>query len=156
MPTTENIAQRQPRRTIRALHSMFTGVANWLSTCAQSYLAAALYQNLSQLSDAELSRRGLSRGSLASDVLEGSLSKNSRVSAIPSQTGRKRSQQNSDNTQEKNMRQNASVYSIAALQIAILGAILLWVVVMFAPDIMRISDGPSNFAEESILVGQVP
>jgi hypothetical protein len=79
MPTTENIAQRQTRRTIRALRSMVvTGVANWLRTCAQSYVAAALYQNLSQLSDAELNRRGLSRGSLASDVLEGSLSQNNR------------------------------------------------------------------------------
>jgi hypothetical protein len=54
------------------------------------------------------------------------------------------------------MRQNASIYSVAALQIAILGAILLWVVAMFAHDATRVSDGPPNFAEESILVGQVP
>ena len=38
------------------------------STCADYYAAAALYEQLRGLSDAELRRRGLSRDSLARDV----------------------------------------------------------------------------------------
>ena len=39
-------------------------VAAWLRTCADHYAAAAMYEQLSGLSDAELRRRGLSRADL--------------------------------------------------------------------------------------------
>jgi hypothetical protein len=37
-------------------------------TCADYYAAAAVYEQLSGLSDAELSRRGLARDTLAHDI----------------------------------------------------------------------------------------
>jgi len=40
----------------------------WVGSCADHYAAAALYEQLSALSDAQLARRGLSRGSLAHDL----------------------------------------------------------------------------------------
>jgi hypothetical protein len=40
-------------------------LATWCETCADYYEAAALYEELSALSDAELQRRGLSRATLA-------------------------------------------------------------------------------------------
>lgn len=40
----------------------------WIETCADYYAAAAIYSQLSSLSDAELQRRGLSRATLASDI----------------------------------------------------------------------------------------
>jgi hypothetical protein len=43
-------------------------LAIWLDACADHRAAAALYQQLSCLSDAELARRGLSRATLACDV----------------------------------------------------------------------------------------
>ena len=42
----------------------------WLRTCADYYEAAAFFDQLSRLSDAELSRRRLSRATLARDVCE--------------------------------------------------------------------------------------
>jgi hypothetical protein len=45
-------------------------LAAWVATCADYYDAAALYDELSVLSDAELRRRGLSRATLASEVCE--------------------------------------------------------------------------------------
>jgi hypothetical protein len=43
-------------------------IATWIDTCADYYAAAAMYEQLSALSNAELLRRGLSRASLAHDV----------------------------------------------------------------------------------------
>lgn len=40
----------------------------WAHTCANHWTAAAMYEQLSALSDAELARRGLSRATLARDV----------------------------------------------------------------------------------------
>jgi hypothetical protein len=37
----------------------------WVDTCADYYAAAAIYEQLSALSDSELARRGLSRATLA-------------------------------------------------------------------------------------------
>jgi hypothetical protein len=45
-------------------------VAAWIKTCTDYYKAAARYEQLSKLSDAELQRRGLSRGTLARDVCD--------------------------------------------------------------------------------------
>ena len=44
-------------------------VVVWAETCADYYAAAANYEQLSVLSDAELARRGLSRATLARDVM---------------------------------------------------------------------------------------
>ena len=40
----------------------------WLNACADYYAAAAIYEQLSKLSDAELYRRGLSRDTLSREV----------------------------------------------------------------------------------------
>jgi hypothetical protein len=40
----------------------------WVDTCADYHAAAAMYEQLSGLSDAELARRGLSRATLAHDL----------------------------------------------------------------------------------------
>ena len=52
------------------LASVWTRVTDWARTCADYYAASAIYQQLSSLSDAELHRRGLSRESLARDVVD--------------------------------------------------------------------------------------
>jgi hypothetical protein len=50
------------------IRSITLRLAAWVDTCADHYAAATMYEQLSVLSDAELSRRGLSRASLAHDV----------------------------------------------------------------------------------------
>jgi len=40
----------------------------WANTCVDHWEAAAIYEQLSALSDVELGRRGLSRAGLAQDV----------------------------------------------------------------------------------------
>jgi hypothetical protein len=45
-------------------------IGAWASACADYYRAAALYDELRGLSDAELQRRGLSRDTLARDVCQ--------------------------------------------------------------------------------------
>ena len=47
-----------------------THVAAWIQTCVAYYEAAALYEQLSGLTNAELHRRGLSRETLARDVCD--------------------------------------------------------------------------------------
>ena len=44
-------------------------LGDWLRTCADSYAAARAYEELRHLSNAELNRRGLSRATLAADLL---------------------------------------------------------------------------------------
>jgi hypothetical protein len=51
------------------LASLWTRATDWARTCADYYAASATYEQLSRLSDAELSRRGLSRDSLARDIV---------------------------------------------------------------------------------------
>jgi hypothetical protein len=46
------------------LRSLGRHAAVWLRTCADHYAAAAMYERLSGLSDAELCRRGLARADL--------------------------------------------------------------------------------------------
>jgi hypothetical protein len=50
--------------------SLGTRIAGWITTAADYYTAAAVYEQLSRLSDAELQRRGFSRGNLARDICE--------------------------------------------------------------------------------------
>ena len=42
----------------------------WLNACADYYAAAAIYEQLSKHSDAELHRRGLSRDTLVRDAFQ--------------------------------------------------------------------------------------
>jgi hypothetical protein len=53
------------------LGTLRSHLAAWVGTCADYYRAAALYDDLSRLSDAELRRRGLSRSTLARDLSQG-------------------------------------------------------------------------------------
>lgn len=50
------------------LRAMGIRLVVWVKACGDYYAAAALYEKLSALSDAELTRRGLSRATLARDV----------------------------------------------------------------------------------------
>lgn len=50
--------------------SLGTRIADWITTAADYYEAAATYEQLSRLSDAELHRRGLARTTLARDVCQ--------------------------------------------------------------------------------------
>jgi hypothetical protein len=56
------------RRLSDRRRSLGSRLATWLDTCADRWAAAAMYQQLSSLSDAQLARRGLSRATLAHDL----------------------------------------------------------------------------------------
>jgi hypothetical protein len=65
---------RTPANSAKLAHC--SSVANflahardWLRACAAAYTAAQTYEELRHLSDAELRRRGLSRATLASDLM---------------------------------------------------------------------------------------
>ena len=53
---------------VEGVSTLKAQVVTWIRTCADYYEAAALFDQLSKLSDADLSRRGLSRATLARDV----------------------------------------------------------------------------------------
>ena len=53
--------------SIKSLARFFT---TWANSCADYYAAAAMYEQLSRLSNAELNKRGLSRDTLARDVCQ--------------------------------------------------------------------------------------
>ena len=59
-----------PGRRRARFGTLKTYVAIFVETCAGYYGAAALYEQLSALSDAELQQRGLSRATLAQDVCQ--------------------------------------------------------------------------------------
>ena len=50
-----------------AFGSLAQRIADWITRAADYYEAAAMYEQPSRLSDAELTRRGLSRATLARD-----------------------------------------------------------------------------------------
>jgi len=63
------IAPSEPARSFASwIKSIGGRIATWADTCADYYAAAAMYGQLSALSDAELTRRGLSRATLAGEV----------------------------------------------------------------------------------------
>ena len=61
-----------PSKTGGSFSGSITSVARffilWVKSCGDYYAAAAAYERLRKLSDAELRRRGLSRDTLAQDV----------------------------------------------------------------------------------------
>jgi hypothetical protein len=61
MPTQEQL--------FGSVRSTTKSVVVWLKVCADCWAAAALYEELSRLSDAELRRRGLSRDKVARHAL---------------------------------------------------------------------------------------
>jgi hypothetical protein len=65
-----------PSKTAASLSSSIKNLAwrvkMWANTCADYYAAAAMYEHLNGLSNAELHRRGLSRDTLAQDVCQSS------------------------------------------------------------------------------------
>jgi hypothetical protein len=66
---TEALAAGDSTRTLSDwIRCVGWRIVTWVDTCADHYAAAAIYEQLSALSDAELMRRGLSRSTLASDV----------------------------------------------------------------------------------------
>ena len=66
---TELLKTSQPSLGAR-FGAFKTDVAAWIHTCVAYYEAAALYEQLSGLSNAELHRHGLSRETLARDVCD--------------------------------------------------------------------------------------
>jgi hypothetical protein len=71
-PLTNEFAGRAASRDqlLRRAGRAFAKMAGWLATCAHYHAAAARYEELAGLSDAELKRRGLSRDTLAKDICE--------------------------------------------------------------------------------------
>lgn len=61
-------------RLSERLKSAWGSVVAWVETCAEYRAAAAIYEQLTALSDAELARRGLSRSTLAHHVLNAATS----------------------------------------------------------------------------------
>jgi hypothetical protein len=66
--TTPRSALVRPFANI--VSSLGTRFADWLATATDYYTAAAMYEQLYRLSDAELRRRGFSRATLASDICQ--------------------------------------------------------------------------------------
>jgi hypothetical protein len=65
VPTSETAAS-----LTRSIKSVAQRVSMWANTCADYYAAAAMYEHLSGLSNAELHKRGLPRDTLARDVCQ--------------------------------------------------------------------------------------
>ena len=59
---------REPTSSLQLDQIRRLQIVMWVETCADYYAAAAMYEQLSGLSDAELMHRGLSRGTLAHDI----------------------------------------------------------------------------------------
>jgi hypothetical protein len=67
--SAETLATGEPAWTLSNwIRRLGRRIVTWIDTCADYYAAAAMYEQLSALSDAELGRRGLSRTTLARDV----------------------------------------------------------------------------------------
>jgi hypothetical protein len=65
IPQTGSSGATEARSRLSLLWAKFR---TWLKGCAEAYAAAAAYENLWRLSDAELRRRSLSRDVLARDL----------------------------------------------------------------------------------------
>jgi hypothetical protein len=53
-----------------SIKSLARFLVSWANSCADYYAAAAMYDQLSKLSNAELHQRGLSRDTLARDLCQ--------------------------------------------------------------------------------------
>jgi hypothetical protein len=78
---------RSPTRPLlNRVSSIGVRVVTWLNTCADYWAAAAMYEQLSALSEAELARRGLSRATLAGRVRAVAAARDSSRNVQPSAT----------------------------------------------------------------------
>jgi hypothetical protein len=69
-PAGYGVAERGPaRRLAHRLRSIAAWLVIWVDTRVDHWAAVEVYRQLTALSDAELARRGLSRVTLAHDVL---------------------------------------------------------------------------------------
>lgn len=66
LPRTSSVSPAE--QSARA--SGWSALAAWIRACGDAYVASAIYEDLSRLSDAELQRRGLSRENLAREVFK--------------------------------------------------------------------------------------
>lgn len=57
------------RKSFQSLKAAAVWLSEWFAACVNHYAAARAYECLSRLSDAELERRGLSRATLARDLV---------------------------------------------------------------------------------------
>jgi hypothetical protein len=64
------------------ISSIARGIADCIKVMTDHYTAAARYEQLSRLSDAELQRRGLSRATLARSILAASSSRPNRFRLV--------------------------------------------------------------------------
>lgn len=62
--------QQTPAPDRAQLGALKARLAAWIESCVAHNQAAALYDRLSRLSDAELNRRGFTRATLARDVCD--------------------------------------------------------------------------------------
>jgi len=67
-PFTSETADQSVGPAATWLRSLAQRTASWANACADYYAAAALYEQLRGLPDAELRRRGLSRETLVRDA----------------------------------------------------------------------------------------
>jgi hypothetical protein len=70
LPARSTLRQAPEVSFANCVSSLGSRIADWLATAADYYTAAAVYEQLSRLSDAELQQRKLSRATLASDVCQ--------------------------------------------------------------------------------------
>lgn len=57
------------RKLLQSLKAAAVWLLEWFDSCADHYAAARMYECLSRLSDAQLEHRGLSRATLAQDLV---------------------------------------------------------------------------------------
>jgi hypothetical protein len=77
MAMTEHVSRLDAVPPAKAVAPLFDSIKSragffiaWLNACADYYAAAAIYEQLSKLSDAELHKRGLSRDKLVRDTFQ--------------------------------------------------------------------------------------
>ena len=70
LPTPKSLSTSSVLSLRASLGDLKAYLAAWIKTCVDYYEAAAMYEQLSKLSDAELQRRRLSRATLARDVCD--------------------------------------------------------------------------------------
>lgn len=68
VPTHADTFSRPGFSITGLIKPMVEHAAVWIHTCADYWAAAATYEQLSKLSDADLQHRGLSRTTLARDI----------------------------------------------------------------------------------------
>jgi hypothetical protein len=65
---SELVSSARLRPQLSAWRGLYQRLATWVKGCADRYAAAAEYEELSRLSDAELRHRSLTRDILARDL----------------------------------------------------------------------------------------